>query len=325
MATAEATIWWNGDLIPEAQALVPVTHVGWTGVAGVFEGMRGYWSADTEDLRIFRLREHLDRFMRSMKLMHMAPRWDRDALAAACAAVLRANAPREDVYLQPLAYVGDAHHGNFFRSTGCDIYIAQWPSPSRLLTGATATACVSSYRRIGEEAMPPRVKNLSNYRNSQLASREAGLNGYDTALLLNAAGRVTEAPSACVFLVRDGMVITPDLASGILESITRDAVITLCRDELGLAVQERAVDRTELYLADEVFLTGNAVEIQPLVAIDRLAIGAGAIGPVATSLDRLLHDIARGGVPKYERWVTRVDNGARAARSAASAGTSPER
>ena len=155
--------------------------------------------------------------------------------------------------------------------------------------------------------MPPRVKNLSNYRNSQLASREAGLNGYDTALLLNAAGRVTEAPSACVFLVRDGVVSTPDLASGILESITRDAVITLCRDELGLAVQERAVDRTELYLADEVFLTGNAVEIQPLVAVDRLPIGAGVSGPVATRLGRLLHDIARGGVPQYARWVTRVD------------------
>ncbi|HEY8600608.1 MAG TPA: aminotransferase class IV [Thermomicrobiales bacterium] len=324
MATAGAMIWWNGELIPEAQALVPVTHIGWTGVAGVFEGLRGYWDADAEGVRIFRLREHLDRFMRSMKLMHMAPRWDRDELAAACVAVLRANAPREDIYLQPLAYVGDAVHGNFFRSTGCDIYIAQWPSPSRLLTGATATACVSSYRRIGEEAMPPRVKNLSNYRNSQLASREARLNGYDTALLLNGAGRVTEAPSACVFLVRDGVVITPDLASGILESITRDALITLCRDELGLAVQERAVDRTELYLADEVFLTGNAVEIQPLVAIDRLPIAAGGIGPVTARLGQLLRDIVRGDLPRYDRWITLADNHALAAGADAGVGTIPE-
>jgi branched-chain amino acid aminotransferase len=310
MTTEGTIIWWNGELVPEAQALVPVTHVGWTGISAVFEGLRGYWNADTEELQIFRLREHLDRFMRSMRLMHMAPRWDRDQLLAACVATMQANDARQDVYLQPLAYVGDAIHGNFWNSTGCDIYIAQWPSPSRLLTGATATACVSSYRRIGEEAMPPRVKNLSNYRNSQLASREARLNGYDTALLLNAAGRVTEAPSACVFLVRDGVVITPDLTSGILESITRDALITLCRNELGLEVQERMVDRTELYLADEVFLTGNAVEVQPLVAIDRLPIAAGGIGPVTGRLSQLLHDIARGDVPAYASWLTRADRGA---------------
>jgi len=310
MATQETMIWWNGELVPEAEALVPVTHVGWTGISAVFEGLRGYWSAEPETLQIFRLREHLDRFMRSMKLMHMAPRWDREELGAACVVTLQANACRQDVYLQPLAYVGDAIHGNFWNSTGCDIYIAQWPSPSRLLTGTTATACVSSYRRIGEDTMPPRVKNLSNYRNSQLASREARLNGYDTALLLNGAGRVTEAPSACVFLVRDGVVITPDLTSGILESITRDALITLCRDVLGLEVQERAVDRTELYLADEVFLTGNAVEVQPIVAIDRLAIGGGGIGPVTGQLIRLLHDIARGDLPAYATWLTRADRAA---------------
>lgn len=310
MTTGETIIWWNGELVPEERALVPVTHIGWTGISGVFEGLRGYWNAETEELQIFRLREHLDRFMRSMKLMHMTPRWERDQLSAACVAVIRANGCREDVYLQPLAYVGDAVHGNFWNSTGCDIYIAQWPSPSRLLTGATATACISSYRRIGEDTMPPRVKNLSNYRNSQLASREARLNGYDTALLLNGAGRVTEAPSACVFLVRDGVVITPDLTSGILESITRDAMITLCRDVLGVEVQERMVDRTELYIADEVFLTGNAVEVLPLTAIDRLTIATGGIGPVTAQLIRLLHDIARGAVPAYASWLTRADSGA---------------
>ena len=154
--------------------------------------------------------------------------------------------------------------------------------------------------------MPPRVKTMSNYRNSRLASREARRDGYDTAILLNSAGHVAEGPSACVFLVRAGRVVTPDLTSGILESITRDAVITFCRQSLGLDVQERIVDRSELYVADEVFFVGNAAEVTPIHAIDGTLIGEGQVGPVTRQLDRLLHDVARGHETDYDAWRTPV-------------------
>ena len=299
-------IWWSGELVPEAAALVPVTHLGWAGVEAVFEGMRGYYSAAQDELFIFRLHGHMERMMRSMKLMGMAPRWTRDELIAACVETLRANTPREDVYLQPLAYVPDAHGGGFFGSGGCDLYIDWWPIPSRLLSVQTQRARISSWRRISEDSMPPRVKNVSNYRNSRLASREAQRDGYDTAILLNAAGKVAEGPSACVVLLRDGVVVTPDLSSGILESITRDAILTLCREELGLPVQERPVDRTELYMADEVFFVGNAAEVTPIAAIDEFVVGNGEAGPVTARLQQLLHDVARGAAPGYAEWRTPV-------------------
>lgn len=305
----EKRIWWNGEIVPEAEALVPVTRLGWAGVEGVFEGMRGYYNAGMSELFVFRLDAHIDRLMRSMMLMGLSPRWQRDDLIDACLRTLRENDCREDVYLQPLAYVPDAGGGQFFTSSGCEISIDWWPAPSRLLSGHTETARVSSYRRIGEESMPPRVKNLSNYRNSRLASREARRDGYDTAILLNGAGHVAEAPSACVFLVRDGAVMTPDLTSGILESITRDALITLCREALGLEVRERVVDRTELYIADELFLVGNAAEVTPLRAIDGHAVAGGGIGSVAAQLGRLLHDVARGLVDAYDAWRTPVARG----------------
>ena len=315
MVMPEKRIWWNGEMVPERRALVPVTQLGWTGVEAVFEGMRGYYNAEQEELFVFRLDEHLHRLMRSMRLMGMTPRWEREELIEACRRVLRENDCRQDVYLQPLAYVPDAAGGRFFESRGCEISIDWWPAPSRLGDDHVETARVSSYRRIGEDTMPPRVKTLSNYRNSRLATREARRDGYDTAILLNGAGHVAEAPTACVFLVRDGVVVTPDLTSGILESITRDAIIILCREALGLEVRERVVDRSELYCADEVFVVGNAVEVTPLAAIDGFVIGDGTAGPITRQCRRLLHDVARGLVPDFVAWRAPV-----ALRAAAAAG-----
>lgn len=299
-------IWWNGEMVPESEARVPVTSLGWAGVEGVFEGMRGYYDPAQGELFVFRLREHLDRLMRSIRLMGMTSPWGRDDLADACLRTLRENDCRQDVYLQPLAYVPGAGGGKFFESDEYAIYIDWWPAPSRLGGGHAQTACVSSWRRIGEEAMPPRVKNLSNYRNSKLASREARRNGCDTAILLNAAGQVAEGPAACVVLVRDGAIVTPDLTSGILESVTRDAVLRLARESLGLEVRERPVDRSELYVADEVFFVGNAVEVTPLAAIDGLVVGDGAPGPVTRRLAGLLHDVARGTSADYAEWRAAV-------------------
>ena len=305
-------LWWKGERRRWEEATVHVTEIGWSSVGAVFEGIRAYWNPDTEELHVSRLREHLDRLVRSAKLTRLPLPYSVETLTEAILDLLRANGTREDTYIRPLAYTADTS-GKRFAQLGqaSALLITTNPMPSHLLTGRTQTAKVSSWTRISDSVMPPRIKNLSNYRNNQLASMEARLNGYDTAILLDAHGKVAEAPGACVALVRDGRLITPDVTSSILESITRDALLTLARERLGLEVIEPAVDRTELYLADEVFACGTAAEVTPIVAIDKYDVGTGQPGPVTCSLEHLFHDVLRGREDRYARWRTPV--GVRAA------------
>jgi branched-chain amino acid aminotransferase len=299
-------LWWNGRQVRWEEATVHVTELGWSTVGAVFEGIRAYWNEEAGEAFVFRLREHLERLSRSMKLVRLEQKYSIDELAAAILQLLRDNECREDTYINPVAYRGSGPRSFSGFSPDSQMFIATRPMPSHLLTGKTVKARVSSWRRISDDVMPPRVKNISNYRNSQLASMEAALDGYDVAILLNAQGKVAEGPGACLMLVRDGKLITPDITSSILESITRDALIQLARDELGLVVEERTVDRTELYIADEVFLCGTAAEITPIVEIDHYEIGEGTIGPITRRLEQLFHDVLRGRDPRRAEWRTPV-------------------
>jgi len=182
------------------------------------------------------------------------------------------------------------------------LQIVTRPMPSHLGSDKAMSAKVSSWRRISEDVMPPRVKNLSNYRNGQLARQETAADGYDTAIILNSHGKVSEGPGACDMFIRDGKLITPDLTSGILESITRDALLTLAREVLGIPVEERVVDRTELYVADEVFFCGTAAEISPIISVDKYTVGDGAIGPVTRELERVFEATLRGTERGYADW-----------------------
>ncbi len=301
-------LWWNGERRRWEDATIHVTELGWSTVGAVFEGIRAYWSGEADELFVFRLQEHLERLERSMKLVRLDLEYGLPELTAAIGDLLRANETREDTYIRPLAYTADTS-GKRFAQLGqrAALLINTSPMPSHLLSGHTQTAKVSSWRRVSDETMPPRIKNLSNYRNGQLASMEARLDGYDTALLLDARGKLAEAPGACVMLVRDGRIVTPDVTSSILESITRDALIVLAREVLGLEVVERQVDRTEVYLADEVFTCGTAAEITPIVAVDKYAIGDGRPGPVTRELERVFDHVLRGREGRYAHWRTPVD------------------
>ena len=249
-----------------------------------------------------------------MRLVRFKLEYDLDELTDATVDLLRANDVREDTYIRPLAYAADTS-GKRFAQIGQEtaLLINTSPMASHLKSGMTQTAKVSSWRRISEDVMPPRVKNLSNYRNSQLAGMEARLDGYDTAILLNHLGKVAEGPGACVMLVSGNRVITPDVGSGILESITRDALIVLVREVLGLEVVERHVDRTELYLADEVFTCGTAAEVTPIVAIDNYTVGGGEIGSVTRALESAFDDVLRGRDARYAHWRTPVQSAVAAA------------
>jgi branched-chain amino acid aminotransferase len=300
-----AYLWINGEITPWDAASVHVSELGWSTIGAVFEGIRGYWNPDEGELHVFRLREHLERLHRSMRLVRLPIEYSVDQLTDVTRELLRRNDAREDTYIFPLAYIRDSYTSRYDRpDLRTALQILTRPMPSHLNTGMAMRARVSSWRRISEDVMPPRVKNLSNYRNGQLARMESLLDGYDTAIILNTHGKVAEAPGACVMFVRDGRLVTPDLTSSVLESITRDAILTLARSVLEIPVEERQVDRTELYLADEVFLCGTAAEISPVVEIDKYPIGSGETGPVTRKLERLFEDVLRGRESRFTGWRT---------------------
>jgi branched-chain amino acid aminotransferase len=300
-------VWWKGEQVAWEDATVHVTDLAWSAVGGVFEGIRAYWGAEQDELFVFRLREHMERLVRSARLVRLPLEQSVDDLVAITVDLLRANQVREDSYIFPFVYMGDAQAKRFDpTSLKGELLVQTRPMPSHLGTGMTQRARFSTWTRISDTVMPPRVKNISNYRNGQLATHEVRLDGYDAALLLNPQGKVSEAPGACVAFVSRGKLITPDATSGILESITRDALLTMAREDMGLEVVERQVDRTELYTADEVFLCGTAAEITPIVEIDRYAVGHGQIGPVTRELERRLIDIMRGNEPTHAAWRTPV-------------------
>lgn len=288
-------------------ANVHVTALGWSTVGAIFEGIRAYWNADHEELYVFRLEEHMARFARSLKLVKLGDDYGMPTLIDAITELLRANETREDTYIRPLAYRGGDGRGGFSGIGGTtEILINTHPSASHLMSGKGQHACISSWRRISENVMPPRIKNLSNYRNGQLANMEAATNGYDTAIIMNEQGKVAEGGGACIALIRDGVLITPDVTQSILESITRDAIIQMAKHELGMEVQERAVDRTELYIADEVFMMGTAAEITPILSVDRYDVGNAQIGPLTRKLEELLDDTMRGRTGIRPDWRTPV-------------------
>jgi branched-chain amino acid aminotransferase len=307
--TTPEYLWWNGKRVPWGSATVHLASTFWMGVTAIFEGIMSYWNEETGELYVWQLEAHLQRLLRSQKLMRQESPYSVAELTDAVRELLRALDAREDTYIFPYCYPKGG--GNFESSTTAepqpvDIAIVARPNPSHLGKGWVRSACVSSYTRISDNVMPPRVKNIANYRNSNLAMAEARIDGYDTALILNPAGKVAEGPGSCLIMVRDGMLITPSGTESILESISRASVLELARRELGLEVIERAVDRTELYVADELFMVGTAAEILTIGSVDRYTIGNGGMGPITTRLERIFHNVVRGKNPEYHHWLTPV-------------------
>lgn len=302
-------LWWDGKMVPWQEATVHVTQMHWSAVSAIFEGIMAYWNEEEEELFVFRLDGHLQRFLRSQKLMRMRPDYTEQELTDAITGLLRANEHRSDTYVFPYAYPAGGGRYRSFSSAAdpqaAQITITTRPSASHLLKRDLKSACISTWTRISDNVMPPRIKNIANYRNGQLASSEATINGYDMPILLNTAGKVAEGAGACIMMVRDGKLVTPTGTDSILESITRGAIMTLAKD-LGVEVVERPIDRTELYIADEVFFCGTAAEITPITSVDRYVIGNGDLGPVTTELERHFHDIVRGKDKRYASWVTPV-------------------
>ena len=305
MANEPQYLWVDGKLVAWNDATIHLTTLGTSSVSSVFEGIRAYSNPGTRALCVFRLDAHLERFAQSIRLMRMKQNFSSAQLRDGLLEMLRANKYADDVYIRPFAFVESSLFGS---APGDQARIVISPSqmPSRLKSGKLSHMCVSSWSRITDNVMPPRVKASSNYLNSRLASEEARRNGYDSALILNPNGKVAEAPGACLMIVRDGKIITPSVTSGILESITRATLIQLCREVLKIEVIEREVDRTELYVAHEAFLCGTGAEITPIASVDRFTLGDGNLGPITQQVESLYHDLVRGIDARYAEWRTRV-------------------
>ena len=298
-------VWVDGKLVPWNEATIHITALGTAGVSLVYEGIRAYWNAAARQLFVFQLDAHLERLAQSIRLIRMKQPIPTPTIKEGILALLRANKYAEDVYIRPFAFVESSSYSGM-STDQARIVINTMPNPAPVRSDRAAHACVSSWSRLADNMMPPRVKASSNYLNSRYAAEEAKRNGYDVALLLNPNGKVAEAPGACLMIMHDGKVITPSVTSGILESITRETIMQLCREVLKIKVIEREVDRTELYIAREAFLCGTGSEITPLASIDRFTLGDGVIGPITRRIEVLYHDLVRGIDARYAEWRTQV-------------------
>ena len=296
-------VWFDGKFVKWEDAKVPVfTHAMHYGTA-VFEGIRGYASKD--NLYVFRLREHMERLHRSAKVYSFSVKYSVDQLCDATVDLLKKNRMKESVYIRPLTFVGV--HGidlNVTRNSPTHTVIIAFPF-AKYLKDTGIRACVSSWRRINDATTPPLSKAAGNYLNSILATQESKRNGYDESILLDLAGNVSEASGENIFLVRNKKIFTPYFADSALEGITRESAITIAR-KLGYEVAERPIPRAELYMADEIFLTGTAAEIVPVTSIDDKPVGDGKEGPVSKSVREAYAKIVTGGSKEHMGWLTPV-------------------
>lgn len=267
---------------------------------GVFEGIRAYWNAKARELHVFRLPEHVARLRFGMRVARFEPAYDTAFLEDCVLKTLRANDIRGDVHIRMIAFL--AGDDELSATTPVGLVVGCVPRSQSKNVRDGITARVSSITRIADNAMPPRVKATANYLNNRAAEIEAVRDGYGGALMLTAAGKVSEGTGACLFIVRNGQLITPDTGNDILESITRETIIELGRKRLGLEVVERPVDRTELYAADEAFLCGSGWEVVPVREIDRIAVGNGQVGALTRQLQSAYFDVARGDVDDHPEW-----------------------
>lgn len=297
--------FFNGEFVPIDQAKVSVMTNALNYGTGCFEGIRGYWNADEDQLLVFQLRAHMERLHRSCRILYMQLPYSVDQLCEITVELLRREQFREDVYIRPLVYKSDPAIAVRMNDL-TDSFTLFAVGFGQYIDAAEVKACISSWRRIDDNIIPSRAKAAGAYINSALAKTEALLNGYDEAIVLGGDGQVSEASAANLFIVRNGTLITPPLTSDVLEGITRQVVAQLARERLGLSVVERPIDRTELYVADEAFFCGTGAELKPIIEIDRRTIGDGRTGPISAQLVALYADAVRGRIPEYREWCTPV-------------------
>lgn len=303
-----STVYMDGKFIPFAEATVSVMTHGLNYGTGCFEGIRGYWNEQNEQIYVFRMLEHYRRMHNSASILKIKLPHTPEELCDITLELIRRNGWREDTYIRPLAFkgseiIGVRLHNLEDRFT---IYLAPMGNYVDVDTGCRVG--VSSWRRIDDNMIPARAKVTGAYVNSAFAKTEAQENGFDEAIVLDSNGHVSEGSAENLFLVENGKLITPPVSDNILVGITRDTVMTVAREELGIETVERTIDRTELYVADEVFMCGTGAQISPIIEVDHRPVGRGKMGPLTAKLQKLYFGLVRHTDPhmieRYGRWCS---------------------
>ena len=299
--------FFHGNIVPISEAKVSVmTHALHYGTA-VFEGVRGNWNEAQNKLFVFRMAEHYDRLLQGCRMMLMDIPYSTEDLCNITIELLQSCGYKQDLYIRPLAYKNQELVANLrLQDLDSDFTLMAVPFGAYIDAEGAIDCTTSSWRRIDDTIIPPRVKISGHYVNSILAKTEATLAGFDEAIMLTQDGDVSEGSGENLFMVVNGSIFTPPVADNNLTGITRDSAITLAKDLLGIEVVERRIRRSELYLCDEVFLTGTAAHITPVGSLDRRPIGEGGVGPITTKLRDAYVEVIKGDNPDYIRWCTEV-------------------
>ena len=295
----------KGEFMPLEQATIGImTHALHYGTS-IFEGIRGNWNEEDEKLYLFRLEEHYERLLAGCKIMRINLPYSAGELCNITTNMVERSGYRQDIYIRPLAYKSEERVATLYLGhleDGFSVFAI--PFGAYLDLEAAARCCTSSWRRTQDSVIPPSIKIGGLYVNSILAKTEAVNNGFDEAILLNDRGQVSEGTGENLFLLKNGKLATPSIADSVLLGITRDTVIELAQEELGIEVVERSITRSELYLADEIFLTGTAAHLTAVGSLDNINVGEGTMGPVTRQLQEMYFDVVRGKNSKYLYWCT---------------------
>ncbi|MCX8063613.1 MAG: branched-chain amino acid transaminase [Candidatus Hydrogenedentes bacterium] len=298
--------YFEGGYIPIEEAKISIMTHAFNYGTGLFEGIRGYYSENKNAILIFKLNEHIDRLVRNCKILYMEINETFDDIRNICIELVKKSGFREGVYIRPIVYKSELSLGPLLKGVESKLccYVIKLGDYCDINAGLDV--CVSSWRRLEDNAIPSRVKATGSYINSALAASEAKQAGFSEAIFLNENGFVVEGSAMNIFMVLNGELITPPRSDSILVGITRNTVIELARKELGLNVIERPIARTELYVADEIFFCGTGAQVAPVKSIDRRIIGNGEPGPITRELQKIYFDVVLGKNEKYLHWCTLV-------------------
>ena len=298
--------YFQGDFVSLSEARIPVMTHGFLYGTANFEGIRAYWNEEQGQLYGLKMLEHYKRLWESAKVLLMKPPLPPEKLVEVTVELLRRNGFRQDTYIRPTLYKSTEAIGVRLHNLDQDLVVFAVPFGEYIAIDHGISAQVVSWRRNSDQALPARSKIVGAYVNSAFSKSEAVLNGYDEAIVLTMDGHVSEGSAENLFIVRDGKLITPAATDDILEGITRAGLMQLARQEMGLETIVRSVDRSELYVADEVFLCGTGAQLSPVVEIDHRVVGNGEVGPITRQLATLYFDAVRGKMPAYSSWLTPV-------------------
>jgi branched-chain amino acid aminotransferase len=301
-----ALAFFEGEIVPLEEAKISVLTHAFNYGTGVFEGIRGNWNADKDELYLFRVREHYERLYRSCKMINIDLPYNLDQLESMTLDLVRSCGYKEDIYIRPLAYKSGDLVGLRVHDIPDDFLIYVVPFGNYLESDKGITCSFSSFVRVEDSMIPPSAKVTGMYVNNSLAKSEAVWRGFDEAIMLTRDGFISEGSGENIFLVKGDTVYTPEVTDHILEGLTRNTVIELCKKELGIDVIERRIPKSDVVVADEFFMTGTAAHVTPVLSVDGRNIGDGSIGPVTAKLQELYFDIVKGKNDKYADWLLPV-------------------